>query len=176
VITEIFTPRLRLLRFLVVSAVFIAGGVGLLSDAADLRQRVGGVLGVALGGVGVLLFGVRLLFWGPVLRVDLVGITDRASLASPGQIRWDEIDNVKIYTVTVRGTHGRTIKRRMLGVYPRAGSTSVGSAGPVRRLLMRLNGRFADAPINIAESTLPFTLEELVDRMRQLCPTLQVRH
>jgi hypothetical protein len=40
---------------------------------------------------------------------------------------------------------------------------------------MRLNGRIVEAPINIAESALPFTLEELVDRMRQFCPTLQVR-
>jgi hypothetical protein len=176
VITEIFTPRLRLLKFLVFSAVFLAGGVWLLSDPTDLRQRVGGILGIALGAVGVLYFGVRLLFWGPILRVDLVGITERASLASPGQIRWDEIDNVKIYTVTFRDTHGRAVKRRMLGVYPRAGSTSVGWASPVRRLLMRLNGRFVDAPVDIAESTLPFTLEELVERMRQFCPTLQVRH
>jgi hypothetical protein len=81
---------------------------------------------------------------------------------------------VKIYTVSYN-VHGRTVKQRMLGVQPRAGSTSVSGAGPVRRLLTRLNGRIVDAPINIAESALPFTLEELVDRMRQFCPTLQVR-
>jgi len=63
----------------------------------------------------------------------------------------------------------------MLGVYPRPGSTSVSWANPVRRLLMRVNGRFVEAPINIAESVLPFTLEDLVGRMRQFCPTLQVR-
>lgn len=174
-ITEVFTPRLRLLKLLLFSAAFLAGGAWLLSDATDLRQRAGGILGVAFGGLGVLYFGIRLLFRGAVLRVDLVGITERSSLASPGHIRWDEIDSVKIYTVSFRDTHGRTIKRRMLGVYPRAGSTSVGGAGPVRRLLMRLNGRIVEAPINIAESALPFTLEELVDRMRQFCPTLQVR-
>jgi len=123
----------------------------------------------------VLCFGVRLLFRAAVLRVDLVGITERSSLASPGHIRWDEIDSVKIYTVTFRDMHGRAIKRRMLGVYPRPGSTSVSWANPVRRLLMRVNGRFVEAPVNIAESVLPFTLEDLVGRMRQFCPTLQVR-
>jgi hypothetical protein len=175
VITEAFTPRLRLLKLLLFSALLLAGGAWLLRDVTDLRQRVGGILGVALGGVGVLYFGVRLLFRAAVLRVDLVGITERSSLASPGHIRWDEIDSVKIYTVTFRDMHGRAIKRRMLGVYPRPGSTSVSWANPVRRLLMRVNGRFVEAPVNIAESVLPFTLEDLVGRMRQFCPTLQVR-
>jgi hypothetical protein len=175
VITEIFMPRLRLLKLLLFSAVFLAGGAWLLSDATGLSDWAAGILGVAFGGFGVLYFGVRLLFRAAVLRVDLAGITERSSLASPGHIRWDEIDNVKIYTVTYN-VHGRNVKQRMLGIIPRAGSTSISWASPVRRLLMRLNGRLVEAPINIAESALPFTLEELVDRMRQFCPTIHVRH
>jgi len=81
VINEVFTPRLRLLKLLLFSALLLAGGAWLLRDVTDLRQRVGGILGVALGGVGVLYFGVRLLFRAAVLRVDLVGITERSSLA-----------------------------------------------------------------------------------------------
>jgi len=175
VLIEILTPWRTRFKLFVFSALFLAAGVWLFLDGATVSREAVGILGIAFGGLGVAYFGVRLLFRAPVLRIDLVGITDRSSLVSAGHMRWDEIGGVKIYTFSFR-TRGRTIQQRMLGVYPRAGSGAVRRANPVKRLMMRRGGRIADAPINIAESVLPFTLEELVDRMRQFCPTLDLRY
>jgi hypothetical protein len=43
-------------------------------------------------------------------------------------------------------------------------------ANPLKRVLMRVNGRLVATPINIAESVLPGSLEELVDQMRRVLP------
>jgi hypothetical protein len=172
--TDIFTPVGKLVRLLTFSGLFFAAGVWMLGDATGLYDQSVAILAIAFGGLCGLYFGFRLLFRAPVLEVDADGIVDRSSLVSPGRLRWDEIDSVRIYTFSTYA-HGRTIEQRMLGIHPRHGSDVVRRTNPVKRVLMRINGRLVATPINIPESVLPGNLEELVDQMRQYCPTLEVR-
>jgi hypothetical protein len=170
---QIFAPKATLFKLAVGCMALIAGGLWLFQTSTNLFRRSASVVAIVFFGVGLIVLLLRLVRRAPVLEIDSLGVTDRSSLLPAGLLRWDEISSVKIYTIELH-SHGRTIERRFLGVHPRAGAVD-NLAHPLRRLVQRLNRRAGYTPISIAESALPFSLEELVDQMQRYHPALNVR-
>jgi hypothetical protein len=168
------TPRARQRRLAVTGVLFTLGSLLLIRDP-DALTRVMGYIGLIFFGLGSVVFITRLLRDRPVVEVDADGLTDHSTWVTVGRLRWSDIDHVEIKTMKVPvGTTGRTMTMRFLSVSPRDWDAVIARANPLRRLLLRFNGRRGYGPVSIMETALPYSLETLVDEMRRLNPRLVV--
>lgn len=159
---RVYAPRSRQLLLLLLSVVFVAAGVWIID--ASRSGFIGGIIGVlciAFFGLAGIYRLVELVYRRPMLELDADGISDRASLASAGRLRWTEINAVTIYSVA---------GQRMLAVLPRDPNEVMARVGLVRRALMKMNTGFGFPPVNVPESAIPYSLEALVEEMRRHNP------
>lgn len=129
-----------------------------------LVARVVGWLGLAFCVPATLVVLVRLLRPRPVLALDTEGLEMLAWPSGTARIRWDEIDHLLIMSIA---------GQRMVGIVPRDSDTWLARNSGAAKTLMQLNQRFG-APLWLAQSTLPGTCEEIIERMRRHRP-LEVR-
>lgn len=148
-------------RILLGSAVFVLLGVLALAAGRTLL----GIISIGFFGVPVLFVQARRWFGSPILIIDDQGYLDRSNLAAPGRVEWSQVRRVSIYSV--RG-------QRMLGVELVDPEAVLARLPPQRRRLLGLNPGLGFATFTIPEITLPFTLEKLIDIMRERNPGLIV--
>jgi hypothetical protein len=130
------------------AAVWIVVGVATLA----LTALIAGYIGIAFFGICALYAGYRLVCHRPSLVVDESGMTDSASLLGVGYMTWQEISHVHPYKEAGRG---------MLGVFPKDLDSVLSRQPPLRRLALRLGGKWTLAPIGIPDATLPITAVDL---------------
>jgi hypothetical protein len=169
---QIFTPRAQLFKLASASLAFVAAGIWMITSGGVYATAVG-VVCVIFFSIGLIFFTYRLVRPVPAVQIDGFGVTDRSSAVSLGHLRWEDIASVKIDTVEIH-VHGRAIRQRMLGIYPDPRVDILSRAKPMTRFLLRLNRGMGLSSINIAESSLPFSLETAVEQMRRFRPSLVV--
>jgi hypothetical protein len=141
--------------------------------AALVGVQPGGYVGLAVGLLGLVLFGpltlallLRTFRNRPVLILDADGFTDYGSLISAGYVPWQEVQQIderrygrRIF-VTVKVTDPEAFRARQPAW---------------RRLLYRINGRTAAGDILIPDDLLPMRPAELIKTMRRLHRAAQRR-
>jgi hypothetical protein len=161
---EIRADRRRIVPAFLGSVAFAAAGAWMISTGEPVNVVMGAV-GVAFFGIGVVVLGVHLI--NPVsLRIDEEGYRDRSSFATPGRVLWSDVSTVSIEHVG---------SQRFLAITISQPDMVISRAGMLRRLVMRANNMAGFAPVNIAESMLPYPLETLIETMRRYNPALTVR-
>lgn len=146
--------------FVVICGTIIAPG-GLVSDPPLI------VWGVAI--IGVVFFGFTGLWLlreaisnssdnTPAIMVNSDGISDHSSALSAGNLRWDEIDQISLTTIS---------GQPMVTISPSDIDKYVARQTPLKRILMRINTTLMDAPVAIAPSNLPISRDELVAAIEQ---------
>lgn len=170
---QIFTPKAQLVKLFAGGLAFVAFGIWLLAAQRDVFYDIVAIACIVFFGVGLVFFGARLIRRVPAIQIDGFGVTDRSSAVSLGLLRWEDVASVKIGTVEVH-VHGRTVRHRMLGIYPVPTADPLRRANPVKAFLLRINNRMGFSPITIAESSLPFSLETVIEQMRRFRPSLVV--
>jgi hypothetical protein len=138
----------------------VAAGLWLISTGG-LVQIIVGAVAVLFFGMGLVMFGARLVFNPVLLQIDEEGYVDRSSLATPGRISWSEVAAVSIGSI---GPH------RFLEITISDPEAVLRRAGPLRRIVMRANKAAGFATVTIAEIALPYPLETLIETMRSRNP------
>lgn len=119
---------------------------------------LGGYVLAPLGTISLVWIIVRLFSKKPALSIGREGILDNASLASVGMLKWEEIDHIHL---------SATGPESFLTIVPKEPESILSRQGPVKRLLVRANEVLADGCVNIPESLLPISLEEVLEQIRQ---------
>jgi hypothetical protein len=119
-------------------------------------QLVGGYLGVGFFGICLGYYALRLVRPVPSLVISKESVFENASAVGVGMLRWSEIAEVKIYSF---------MKQRFLGVIPTNLDEVLQHQNTVKRWLMRVNRGLVEAPINVPESALPVTLEDILSQI-----------
>lgn len=149
--------------FVAICCAIIAPGV-LVSDPPQV------IWGVAI--VGVVFFGFTGL-WSlremisnssdstPAFMVASDGISDHSSALSAGDLRWDEIDQISLISIS---------GQPMVAISPVDVDKYVARQNLLKRVLMRINMALLGAPVAIAPSNLPISRDELVAAIEQYHP------
>jgi hypothetical protein len=87
------------------------------------------------------------------LEVGEEGIWDFSSLKGAGFMKWDEIDELRLYTYW---------GMRVLGIVPKDTEQFLARLGFVKRNLLKMNVQMGFPPVNIAELALELSLEDLL--------------
>jgi hypothetical protein len=87
------------------------------------------------------------------LEVGEEGIWDFSSLKGAGFIKWDEIDELRLYTYW---------GYKVMGIVPKNAEQFLASVGFVKRNLLKMNVQMGFPPVNIAELALEISLEDLL--------------
>jgi hypothetical protein len=93
------------------------------------------------------------------------GIFDNASGLSAGFLRWEEISRVRV--ASLKG-------QRFLAVDMKDVDALLSRQSGFKAKMMKMNVRLIGAAVNIPANTLPISLEELIQNIRQKCPGIQV--
>ena len=158
---SVYPSRIKL-GFFVAFGVALAG-MGWLMMTGMADDVVGMVLGGFLFVVGAMLsvfFAKRLAAQAPVLEVDRHGIHDRASALRAGFIPWSEVMACVSYEMN---------NQVMLGILLFDTEAILANMSPLRRRLMRINGKLG-TEVNIPQGMLPVTVDELLPRILEFKP------
>ena len=138
--------RVKSVLLLLISAVFVVGGIGMISSG-DGGDRFGGIACLVIFGLCSLVFGVQLLPGSSYLRLEMSGFT-MCSLFRKYFYSWGEIDGA--FFVTRIGT------RRMV-------SFNFGPVHPTSKGLRKVNRTIAGA-----DGALPDSYGKKVDALAAL--------
>ncbi len=131
----------------------------------DLETRIAGIAGVAFFGLCLLYAFWRLARPTPAVVIHTSGIFDNASGLSAGFLRWEEISRVRV--ASLKG-------QRFLAVDMKDVDALLSRQSGFKAKMMKMNVRLVGAAVNIPANTLPISLEELIQNIRQKCPGIQV--
>ena len=147
--------RLKLVGTLLGALAFVA--LGVLMMIIEMRQ---GLFAKFIGLVCVAFFGAvavsvlkHLIILGPAIVINAKGIVDNSSGVSVGFIAWDEIAEVREYTVA---------NQTFLGIVPKDLDTLVARQPKWKRRMIRANLKLGAAPVNIPQSVLGVKVSDLV--------------
>jgi hypothetical protein len=165
--TFYYPTILRSVSMIGLSVVFIALGVWIvLSDDVPLVPLIAGVLCIPLGlGAGLFMVG-RLIWRKPELVLTGDGLDHRQS----GHFAWDEVAHARIFVQ--RTSAFSTMRYVQLGLHdPQA----YFARSPRRiRLLAKLNQKLGYGTVNLPESMLGASAEQVLTAMRHYRPTLRI--
>jgi hypothetical protein len=162
--TVIYPSRSKLLLLTAGGAMFVVLGFFLLRST-DVEECLAGIAGIVFFGLCMLYAVWRLLRPTPALIIHSSGILDNASGLSAGFLRWDEISG--IFMVSIRN-------QRFLAISLKNADAFLGRQSGLKAKMMKANVRLVGAPVNIPANTLPISLEELIQKIQQRCPGIQV--
>lgn len=153
----IYPSRAKMALALLGSMALVAGGIwigasGMAREIATERVILASYIGVPFFAVCGLYAAYRLAVRRPALVIDASGITDAASAAGAGHLRWDEIDRLVRY---------ESSGQRMLGIVPRDLDGFLARQSVRRRWLARINTASGFAPLNIPQVGLSMPVDEL---------------
>jgi hypothetical protein len=163
--TVIYPGRGKLLLLVLgcVAAILISGFIW--TNGEETVYRIAGLAGVVFCGCASIYFLLRLTRPKPSLLINESGMVDNASALSGGFVRWDEIESISISLV------GR---QQFLAVNLKDPQEFLSRQPSTKAALMRMNMGLAGTPICIPRSTLPMTLEELMEAIQQKHPGIPV--
>ena len=162
--TVIYPSRGKLLLLSAGGVAFVALGFFMI-PSPDMEVRLAGIAGVVFFGLCAIYAVFRLLRPSPALIIHSSGILDNASGLSAGFLRWEEISG--IYVASIRN-------QRFLAITVKDVDAFLGRQSGLKAKMMKANIRLAGAPVNIPANTLPISLEELIQKIREKCPGIQV--
>ncbi|GIP41205.1 hypothetical protein J31TS4_44850 [Paenibacillus sp. J31TS4] len=153
-----YPSRKKSFGLLVSALVFVL--LGILLTAVGLGEEES----AAIAGIGIictLFFGfclayllLRFIRRTPSLVVDDEGIVDQSSAIGGGRIRWDEMEDLKLYVF---------MNQAFIGIRLHDPESFLDRQGTWKRLLMKANRRMVDAPVNIAQTAVALPLDELYE-------------
>lgn len=162
--TVIYPSRAKLLLLTAGAAVFVVLGFFILRST-DIEERLAGIASIAFFGL-CMLYGIwRLVRPAPALIIHPSGIFDNASGLSAGFLRWDEIKGIFV---------ARIRNQRFLAIDIKDMEALLSRQSGLKAKMMKMNVKLAGAAVNIPANTLPISLEELIQNIRQKCPGIQV--
>jgi hypothetical protein len=164
----IYHSRKKLLLVAAGSAMFVALGVFILATG-KVDDRIVGIACIGLFGLGLLAAIWLLVRRAPALIIHYSGILIDTTRRSKGILHWDEIAGIYIATVT-----GQRGKQRFLSIIPKDLDAYLSRQSAFQARLAKINISLVGAPINISASTLPMTLEELIQNIQLKCPGIQI--
>jgi hypothetical protein len=94
-----------------------------------------------------------------------LSLFDHASALCAGFLSWDEISHLFV---------GKIKNQRFLGIAVKDVEGLLNRQTGWKAKLMRMNVRLAGSAVSIPANTLPISLEELIQKIQQKCPGIQV--
>jgi hypothetical protein len=164
----IYHSRKKLFLAMAGSAVFVVFGV-LLLTTGKTEDRIAGIAGIAFFGLCLFAFIWQLMRHAPALIIHYSGILYDTRGRSTGLLRWDEIAGIYIATMTGRGR-----KLRFLAIVPKDLDAFLSRQSAFSARLAKMSIGLVGAPINISATTLPISLEELIQNIQIKCPGIQI--
>ena len=144
----------KMIILLLMSIVFVLLGGFLIY--VGLEERI---MFVIIGIISILFFGFsgifilnRLINKQPALIISKEGITDHSSYTAGGYIAWEEVRDITLYDL---------FNQRMIGIKLHDTDKFMSQQTGVKKMLMNTNKNMVDAPVNIAEASLPIGIEQL---------------
>jgi hypothetical protein len=159
--TVIYSSRGKLLLMALGGGAFVALGLFL----TDMEERAAGLAAVVFFGLCALYAVWRLVRPTPALIIHPLGILDNASALPAGFLRWDEISGVFV---------ARIKNQRFLAIALRDVNALLSRQSSLKARMMKVNILLTGAAINIPATTLPISLEELIQKIQETCPGIQV--
>jgi len=158
----VYPSRVKMFFVLLGAIAFVVLGFWIASPevasrVAPWKVLVASYVGVPFFGTCGLYASYRLVRHRPSIEIDATGITDNASAVAVGHLSWDEIDYVRPYECSGQS---------MLGIFPKDLGALLARQNAWRRTMMKLGLGMGGAPVNIPQTTLPMTVEELAEILR----------
>jgi hypothetical protein len=161
----LYPNRAKLVLLTVGGVVMMAASYFAWNNAEEIEYRVAGVAGLVFFGFCLLYFLLRFVKPKPSLIITDFGIVDDASALAAGLIRWDEIDNISIATFQ---------RQRFLAVKLKDTQEFLSRQPYIKSRMMRMNISLAGTPVCIPGTSLPMTLEELLQTIQKKQPKSSV--
>src|SRR5215467_8125472 len=152
----IYPSRGKMLLLTLGAAAFVALGVFILKTASSDDRWIGIASIVFFGlcfGIGVSKLARRT----PALIIHSSGLLDNGSALSAGFLPWNEIESIFVSSIR---------NQRFLAIRVRDEEAMLSRQSGLKAKLMKLNVSLAGAAINIPLTTLPMSLEELIQKIR----------
>ena len=162
--TVIYPSRKKLLLLTAGGGVFVALGFFLL-QSTDIEERLAGIASIVFFGACALFGTLRLVRPTPAVILHSSGIFDNASALPAGFLHWDEISSV--YVATIKNQRSLAIALKDVNAF-------LSRQSGMKSKLMKMNVNLVGAAVNIPASTLPISLEELIQQIQQKCPAIHV--
>jgi len=162
----IYPSRGKLLLAIFGAAAFVALGF-FLWNTGEIKGQIAGVLSIGFFGACFLFCVIRLTWRRPSLIISPMGIFDSSSWLGGYILPWNEID--RVYVSTMRTSVFSS--QRFLSVRLKNTEEFLARQSSAKTRMMRMNMGLVGAPINISASTLPVTLEEILELIHQKSPS-----
>lgn len=170
---QVFAKRGRLAGLGFASLLFVLVGILMVVLAPQADSPGEGVLLTVIGVISILFFGFclwlyirKLVIHTPLLVISEEGITDQASYASAGLIRWEEIADIG--TMSMANQH-------FLCIFTHDPNLIVNRLTGFQRMLMRMNKGLSSAqahiPLKLLSCPLPRLMEEIERRAKLSAPS-----
>ncbi len=153
-----------MLGLLAISLVFTAAGIWMMARGEPVMV-VAGLAGTLFGLLGAVATGLRLIRRRPELTVTDTGVTHRQG----GYLAWSDITHAHI---AVQHTAGTEIRYVQLGL--RDPESFYAQSSWWSRQLAKANARLGYGGLNLPESTLGASAEQILEALRRHHPDLPV--
>ncbi len=163
----IYHSRKKLLLVAAGATILVALSVFLLTDG-KVDDRLAGIVGIGLFGFCLLAIIWQLMRRAPALIIHYSGILYDTT-GTTGFLSWDEIAGIYIATMRVSAS-----KQRFLAIVPKDMDKFLARRSAFKARLAKWNVGLVGAPINISATTLPITLEELIQNIQQKSPNIAI--
>ena len=165
----IYHSRGKLLLLAAGAAGFVAIGIFMVASA-KAEDHIPGIAGIVFFGLCLFVAAWRLVRRTPAIIIHYSGILYAASGRSAGFLRWEEISGVYIASMNV----GRLKNHRFLAIVVKDLDAFLTRLSRLQTKLVKMNISLIGAPVGISASTLPISLEELIQKIQQKCPGIPV--
>ncbi|MGF7047030.1 hypothetical protein J2T13_001532 [Paenibacillus sp. DS2015] len=152
---------LKMLGLTLGAMMFVVIGMVLMKYGGT--EDFGGIKVTLVGGLSIVVFGpcmvyfiYRLFNLKPMLIINEEGIMDTSSLISAGELKWSEIQEIKVY---------QFMGQKFIGIQLYDLEAFLSQKSSFKRVLMKINARMVKSPINIAQPGMKLPLEQLYTMM-----------
>lgn len=144
-------------KLFVLSLLFVLVGVFLMVIGQSEEEK--SFMLIAIGVLSILLFGLCMLYFlmrlfkpRPALVIDREGLTDHSSYVNGGRIRWEEIEDIVLYSY---------MNQHMICIQLKDPEAYVSSQTGLKRWLIRMNKNMASADVSIMKQSVSENLEKV---------------
>ncbi|MED4083202.1 hypothetical protein P4637_20695 [Halalkalibacterium halodurans] len=166
----VYPGKERMLLLSILSLAFVAGSIWVALNQESILEEARGITSVTapflpvVVAVSIPFFSLctvylvyRLVKPKPSLRIDQEGIYENASFVGVGQIRWDEIERIVMYSV---------MGQKMIGIIPKDFEPFLERQSGVKRALLNMNKK-KDIPVSIPQNASDIPLEAVLEFAQQ---------
>jgi hypothetical protein len=164
----IYPSRGKLLLLAAAAAGFVAIGIFMVASA-KAEDHIRGIAVIVFFGLCLFVAAWQLVRRTPAVIIHYSGILYAAG-RSAGFLRWEEISGVYIASMNV----GRLKNHRFLAIVVKDLDAFLTRQSRLQAKLVKMSVSLIGAPVGISASTLPISLEELIQKIQQKCPGIPV--